>query len=84
MSMVYFINGIWNSKYKAIISMIMMSFFQLSVLVGSGWWSSMDNIMIKLSAVFVGIFGLGIMTVVCIMHESLLTELCMQVKKKKG
>ena len=84
MSMVYFINGIWNSKYKAICSMLLMTFFEISVLSGSGWWDSNEDILLKISAVFIGIFGLGIMSVFCIMHESLLTELCMQIIQQRN
>ena len=83
-SMVYFINGIWNSKYKAICSVLLMTFFEISVLSGSGWWNSNENLQLKIGAVFVGIFGLGIMSVFCIMHESLLTELCMQITQQRN
>ena len=83
-SVVYFINGIWNSKYKAIYSILLMTLFEIAVLSGSGWWNSDEHLLVKVSAVFIGIFGLGIMSVFCIMHESLLTELCMQIIKQRN
>ena len=73
--MVYFINGIWNSKYKVIMSLAMMSSYEFILIYGSGWWV-INETSSKITAVFVGIFGIAIMTTVCIMHESLLTELC--------
>ena len=81
MFLVYFVNGIWNSKYKNLISIAIMGSFLVLCLFGSGWWQENELISAKISSAFVGMFGIGIMTMIVIFFESLLTMLCQQVIK---